>query len=102
MAFNFNPLIALTVPIRFWAPGWSYLPTKDPKDAIVTFFITSANGNPTTSGFGDLHGNAITVAAEGRVRTDFFGFTGHQLFGTTYIDRSEVRQGHDREQRAQG
>jgi hypothetical protein len=63
------------------------LPTEDPKDAIVTFFIMSANGNPTTSAFGDLNGNAITVAAEGRVRTDFFGLIGHQLFGTTFSNK---------------
>ena len=41
----------------------------------------SANGDPTTSGFEDLNGNAIVVAAEGRVRTDFFGLTGTSAFG---------------------
>jgi porin len=34
-----------------------------------------------------LNGNAIVVAGEGRVRTDFFGFTGHQLFGTTFSNK---------------
>ena len=63
------------------------MPTKDPKEAIVTLFVMSANGNPTTSGFGDLNGNAIVVAGEGRVRTDFFGLTGHQLFGTTFSNK---------------
>jgi hypothetical protein len=47
----------------------------------------SASGNPSTSGFGDLDGNNIVVAAEGRVRTDFFGFTGHQTFGTTFSNK---------------
>jgi len=63
------------------------LPTKDPKDAIVTLFVLSANGQATTSGFEDLNGNAIVVAGEGRVRTDFFGLTGHQLFGTTFSNK---------------
>ena len=49
--------------------------------------MLSANGNPTTSGFEDLNGNAIVVAGEGRVRTDFFGLTGHQLFGTTFSNK---------------
>jgi porin len=47
----------------------------------------SASDNPTTSGFGDLDGNNIVVATEGRVRTDFFGFTGHQTFGTTFSNK---------------
>ena len=34
-----------------------------------------------------MNGNDITVAGEGRVRTDFFGLTGHQLFGTTFSNK---------------
>jgi hypothetical protein len=63
------------------------LPTKDPKEAIVSFLMMSANGQPNTSGFGDLNGNAIVVAGEGRVRTDFLGLTGRQLFGTTFSNK---------------
>jgi porin len=47
----------------------------------------SATGNPTNSGFGDLNDDNLLVAAEGRVRTDFFGLTGHQLFGTTFSNK---------------
>ena len=49
--------------------------------------MLSTNGQATTSGFEDLNGNAIMVAGEGRVRTDFFGLTGHQLFGTTFSNK---------------
>jgi porin len=63
------------------------LPTKDPKEAIISLSVLSSNGSPTTSGFDDLNGNAIVVAGEGRVRTDFFGLTGHQLFGTTFSNK---------------
>ena len=87
MAFNFNPLLAFTVPYSTLGTGVIVLPTKDPKEAIVSLLVMSTNGNPTTSGFGDLNGNAITVAGEGRVRTDFFGLTGHQLFGTTFSNK---------------
>jgi porin len=87
MAFNVNPLIAFTVPYSTLGSGLIVLPTKDPKEAIVSFFVMSANGNPTTSGFENLNGNAVLVAAEGRLRTDFFGHTGHQLFGTTFSNK---------------
>ncbi|HTN69660.1 MAG TPA: carbohydrate porin [Methylomirabilota bacterium] len=87
MAFNFNPLIAFTVPYSTLGTGVVALPTKDPKEAIVTFFVMSANGKPTTSGFENLNGNAVVVAAEGRVRTNFFGLTGHQDFGTSFSNK---------------
>jgi porin len=67
--------------------GVIVLPTKNPKEAIVSFLVLQANGQPNTSGFGDLNGNDILVVGEGRVRTDFFGLTGHQLFGTTFSNK---------------
>jgi porin len=87
MALNFNPLLAFTVPYSTLGTGVIVLPTKDPKEAIVNLLVLSANGQANTSGFGDLNGNAIVVAGEGRVRTDFFGLTGHQLFGTTFSNK---------------
>jgi len=90
LAFNFNPLIAFTVPYSALGTGVIVLPTKDPKQAIVSLLVLQANGNPTVSGFGDLNGNDIVVAAEGRVRTDFFGFTGHQDFGTSFSNKKFV------------
>ena len=87
MAFNFNPLPAFTVPYSTLGVGAVVLPTKDPKQAIVSLSVMSTNGLPTTSGFEDLNGNAVTVAGEGRMRTDFFGLTGHQLFGTSFSNK---------------
>jgi porin len=87
MALNFNPLMALTAPYSTLGTGLIVLPTKDPKEAIVSVMVLQANGKPNTSGFGDLDGNKITLAAEGRVRTDFFSLTGHQLFGTTFSNK---------------
>ena len=66
MAFNVNPLV-LTVPYSSLGTGLDVLPTKDPDEAVVSFYVMSANGLPTTSGFGDLNGNAVVVAGEGRV-----------------------------------
>src|SRR5215831_7828633 len=87
LALNFNPLIVFTVPYSTLGAGAIVLPTKDPKEAIVTFFVMSANGLPTTSGFEDLNGNEVVVAAEGRLKTDFFGLTGHQDFGTSFSNK---------------
>jgi porin len=63
------------------------LPTKDPSQAIVSLMVLSATGEASTSGFDDLDGNNLTFVGEGRVRTDFFNLTGHQLFGATFSNR---------------
>jgi porin len=51
LAFNFNPLLAFTVPYSTLGTGVIVLPTKDPKEAIVSFMVLSANGTASTSGF---------------------------------------------------
>src|SRR5262249_35609680 len=87
MAFNINPIIALTVPYSTLGTGVIALPTKDPAQAIVSFLVLSSTGKASTSGFEDLNDDNLTFAGEGRVRTDFFGLTGHQLFGFTFSNR---------------
>jgi porin len=86
-ALNFNPLMALTVPYSTIGTGAIVLPTKDLKQAILSFFVMSSTGKASTSGFDDLDDDNLTFAGEGRVRTDFFGLTGHQLLGATYSNR---------------
>jgi porin len=87
MALNFNPIMFVNVPYSTLGTGLIALPTEDPKQAIVSLFLMSSTGKASTSGFDDLDANNLTVAGEGRVRTDFFGFTGHQLFGATFSNR---------------
>jgi porin len=87
LAFNANPIIIFTVPYSTLGTGLVVLPTQDPKEAIVTLTLLQANGLPNTSGFNDLNDNNLLVAAEGRVRINFFGLTGHQLFGTTFSNK---------------
>src|SRR6266436_1039155 len=55
MAFNFNPVLAFTVPYSTLGTGVIVLPTKDPKEAIASLLVLQANGQPNTSGFGDLN-----------------------------------------------
>ena len=90
LAFNFYPGFAFTVPYSTLGAGVVVLPTKDPKKAILTFLVMSTNGSASTWGFDELNGNAITVSGEGRVRTDFFGLTGHQLLGATATNKTFV------------
>ena len=86
-ALNNNPVILPTVPYSTLGTGAILLPTKDPRQAIVTFFVLSSTGKASTSGFDDLNDDNLTFAGEGRVRTDFLGLTGHQLLGATYSNR---------------
>jgi len=71
LAFNFNPILAVTVPYSTLGAGAILLPTTDPKEAIVTFLVLQSNGSAETSGFNDLDTNKLTFAGEGRFRTDF-------------------------------
>jgi porin len=88
LALNANPLLSFTVPYATLGTGVIVLPTKDPREAVASFLVLQANAQPNTSGFDDLNGNDILFAGEGRVRTDFFGLTGHQLFGTTFSNKT--------------
>jgi porin len=87
-AFNANPAILLTVPYSTLGAGFIILPTKDPNAAIINFSVFQTNGKANVAGFEDLHSNQLTWAGEARVRTDFFGLTGHQLIGWTYSNKS--------------
>ncbi len=88
LAFNINPVLLTTVPYSTLGTGFIALPTKDPTQAIVSFMVLSATGKASTSGFEDLDGNNLTFIGEGRLRTDFFGLTGHQLFGALFSNRT--------------
>jgi len=87
LALNVNPVLLTTVPYSTLGTGLIVLPTKDPKQAILSLFLMSSTGSASTSGFDDLDGNNLTVVGEGRVTTDFFGLTGHQLFGAVFSNK---------------
>ena len=87
MAFNINPCVCVAVPYSTLGVGAIILPTKDPNAFLVTASLVDSNGRPDVSGFDDLSWNHVTVAGEARVRTDFFGLTGHQLVGGAYSNK---------------
>lgn len=86
LAFNINP-VTLVAPYSPLGVGLIALPTQDPDAAIVNFFVLQAKGKASTSGFENLRSDELLFAGEGRVRTDFFGLTGHQLVGAGYSNR---------------
>ncbi len=88
LAFNINPVAVLIVPYATLGAGVIILPTKDPKAAVINFMVVQTNGKASVSGFGDLHSNQLSFVGEARVRTDFFGLTGHQLIGGGYSNKT--------------
>ena len=86
-ALNVNPVMLTTAPYSTLGTGLIVLPTKDPQQAIVNFLVVSTTGKASTSGFEDLDDNNLSFMAEGRVRTDFFGLTGHQVFGALFSNK---------------
>ncbi len=85
LAFNINP-VTLVVPYSTLGAGAIVLPTADPNQAVLSFLVLSATGTASTAGFDDLIG--AIFAGEGRVRTDFFDLTGHQLVGALYSNKT--------------
>jgi porin len=87
-AFNINPTLLMTVPYSTLGAGVIILPTKDPNAAIISLLAVSAVGQANRTGFDELDSEKLTYNAEGRVRTDFFGLTGHQLLGGLYSNKN--------------
>ena len=88
LAFNFNPAVSMTVPYSTLGAGVIILPTKNPAEAIINVMAYDGNGEAESSGFDTIFKSNTNYAIEGRVRTNFFGLTGHQLAGLTYSTRS--------------
>jgi porin len=84
IALTFNPAAFLTIPYSMLGAGVLIVPTGDPKTALLKFFALDANGKANTTGFDTVFEGNTTYTGEGRVRTDFFGLTGHQVLGASY------------------
>ena len=84
LAFGINPVALLSGPSSTLGAGVIILPTKDPNGAIITLVALDTNGQADRAGFDTLSAHSTTYAAEGRVKTNFFGLTGHQLAGYMY------------------
>jgi len=87
VSLNINTLLLMTCPYTPLGAGVVILPTKDPKAAVINLMVLSAVGSANTAGFDELNGNKLTFGGEARMRTDFFGHTGHQLLGLIYSNK---------------
>ena len=84
LAFNLNPANVLTTPSSTLGAGLIVLPTKDPKEWVVSATVYDPFGRADTPGFDTLFANGAVVAGETRLTTHFFDLTGHQLVGGIY------------------
>lgn len=85
-AFNFNPIITVTVPYSTLGGGLIFLPLGN-TDVVATLGALDPSGSSNVSGLGDAFSDGVTVAGELRVKTNFFNMTGHQLVGGTYSSK---------------
>ena len=88
LAFNFNPVAVLVAPSSTLGAGVIILPTKDPEAAIITATVIDADGVANRSGFDTVFKGNSTYNVEGRVKTNLFGLTGHQLVGAAYSNKN--------------
>lgn len=88
LSLNFNPIAALTTPYSALGAGIIIFPTGDPKAAVISIMAYDGDGTPSTTGFHTALKSNTAYAAEGRVRTDLFGRTGHQLLGAVYSSKT--------------
>lgn len=87
-AFCFNPVTGLLVPYSTLGAGLLILPTPNLQ---VAFSAIDRKGSASTSGFDTAFDGNTTYAAEARLKTKFFGQTGHQLLGVGYCTDDFVR-----------
>lgn len=82
-AFCFNPVSAVISPYSTLGAGLILLPTPTLQIAFTAF---DTKGSALTSGFDTVFNGNTTYSLEARLKTKFFGLTGHQLLGVGYSD----------------
>ena len=60
---------------------------------MIQAYVFSGTGNSTVAGFDKFTHDSLSWSVEGRVRTHFFGKTGHQLAGYPGSDANEFAHG---------
>jgi porin len=80
-ALNVNPVTLFTSPYSPLVAGATILPTGNPKDATISLLVLTTTGSANSAGFDNVRSDNLSLFGESRVRTDFFGMTGHQLIG---------------------
>lgn len=85
LAFGLNPVPALTTAYSTLGAALLYVPNEE---SYISLSVYDPNGDPSQSGFSSFFEDGITIAAEARFGTEFFGKRGHQLFGAAWSDKA--------------
>ncbi len=94
LAFVANPIPMQAVPYATLAAGFLY--TADPLlNQYLKFSVLNPIDTTTTSGFSELFAEGVTLSGEGRMHTNFFGKSGHQLVGAVWTNREFNSLGQD-------
>jgi len=94
LALVANPVPLNAVPYATLTAGFIY--TADPLfNQYFKFLIRNPTDTTTTSGFDELFEEGVTLLAEGRLRTHFFGKSGHQLLAVVWTNREFNALGQD-------
>ena len=89
LAFVANPVPLNAMPYATLTAGFVY--TADPQfNQYIKFLVRNPTDTTTTSGFDELFAEGVTLALDGRLHTNFFGKSGHQLLGRR-LDESRVQ-----------
>ena len=84
LGFGLNPVPALTTPYSTLGAGFLFVPDEE---SYLSVSVYDPNGDPTKSGFESFFEDGVTIAAEGRIGTEFFGKRGHQLLGVAWSNK---------------
>lgn len=79
-----NPAGILTQPYATLGGGFILVNDQEP---WFSFTVLNAKETIKTAGFNDLFQNGVVLSPEARLPTNFFGLTGHQLFGAVWSSR---------------
>ena len=86
-AFVATPIALRTVPYSTLGAGFVFLDGAEP---IFTFTVLNPRDTAKTAGFNELFNDGVTLTAELRRPTKFFGKPGHQLIAGTWSSRDYV------------
>ena len=85
VAFVANPGVFRTVPYSSYGVGCVVLGAD--QQPLLTFTAIDPIDRSTELNLDEVFEEGVTLSAEGRVRTDFFGMKGHQLLGLVWSSR---------------
>lgn len=87
-AFNYNPVVATTVPLSFEAAGVIVLPTDWMK---VMTLVLDSEGSANHCGFPEAFERGTSVYQNLSITIKPWGLTGHQRVGWTWSDKKRIR-----------